>query len=279
MTTTYRQIMKGLFQQFEIEGVTAVCIEASPGWEEDWGCPDFCRFILVEKGEATLVLDKVSQVIGPGQLLLVPAGTQQKCMASTAAGLQLFLGNLRGFVGSKQFFQTMKLPYRVRLDDSGEAVGLFHKMLAAQQSPRVPNLLRVRSALLELLACYLESPDLNMDQLGYGAEVDQLNRVMDYIDEHLDQPMHIEDLARLACLHPNYFIDFFKANVGIPPIQYVNNRRLERAKALLKNSEVPVTEIAKLVGLQNHYLSRLFKQQTGLSPSRYRKFYKQKMDE
>jgi len=269
--------MKGLFQQFEVDNVTAVCIQASSGWEEDWGCPDFCRFVLVGQGEATIVLDKVSHVIRPGQLMLVPAGMQQKAV-STTGDLQLFIGNLRGFVGNELFFKTMNMPYRVRLQDSGQAIELFQKMIQAQQSTKVPNMLRVRSALLELLACYLESPDMNMDELGYGSEAGQLNLVLDYIEAQLDQSIHIEELARIACLHPNYFIDFFRANIGVSPIQYVNNRRLERAKALLKDSDVQVADIAKQVGLQNHYLSRLFKQQTGLTPSRYRKLYRKNTD-
>src|SRR5690606_31222368 len=93
------------------------------------------------------------------------------------------------------------------------------------------------------------------------------------IDDHLADNMTLEDLARIAYLHPNYFISMFKNTIGCSPIQYVNMKRLETAKKLLAQTDIQVADIAASVGMQNHYLSRLFKQHIGISPTRYRHLY------
>lgn len=146
-------------------------------------------------------------------------------------------------------------------------------MITALQNNWYTSHLRLRSAFLELVACYIENAEMKVEELGKSEAASNLDEVLAYIEMNLDSVIQVDELARLVCLHPNYFIDFFKNNIGVSPIQYVNNRRMERVKELLQSSDDPVGEIARQVGMQNHYLSRMFKQYTGLSPSRYRKLY------
>ena len=68
----------------------------------------------------------------------------------------------------------------------------------------------------------------------------------------------------------------FKQEVGVTLTEYVNQKRIERAEALLKVTELPVSEVAAAVGiLDGNYFSRLFRKQTGMSPSKYRNAQKE----
>lgn len=92
-----------------------------------------------------------------------------------------------------------------------------------------------------------------------------------YIDEHLDQPLPVDELATRAHLSRYHFIRQFRRVYHRTPHQYVIHRRLERAKELLANSELPITEICLAVGFASlGSFSTLFRRVVGWSPSIYR---------
>lgn len=68
-----------------------------------------------------------------------------------------------------------------------------------------------------------------------------------------------------------YFFDLFKKATGLPPTQYINQFRINRAREDLRNSDISVTEIAEKHGFSSvHYFSKLFKQVNGKSPREFR---------
>ena len=68
-----------------------------------------------------------------------------------------------------------------------------------------------------------------------------------------------------------WFIRSFKRYTGVTPLQYITTIRINKAKELLKDSGYSIQEIGSLVGYDNQlYFSRMFKKQTGCSPSQYR---------
>ncbi|MDF2826574.1 MAG: AraC family transcriptional regulator, partial [Mycobacterium sp.] len=91
---------------------------------------------------------------------------------------------------------------------------------------------------------------------------------------HLDEPLGIEHLARRARMSPRTFIRRFREETGESPGAWVRARRLDRARDLLEQKDVPVDEIARLAGLGTganlrHHLRRGF----GMSPSSYRRVF------
>lgn len=100
----------------------------------------------------------------------------------------------------------------------------------------------------------------------------QLMLVLDYINEHLATDISLGLLAGLVGLSPAYFSRRFKLSMGIPPHQYLIQCRVERAKALLMQGELTVTEVAHLVGFADHsHLTRHFKRIYGVLPGEMRR--------
>ena len=104
-----------------------------------------------------------------------------------------------------------------------------------------------------------------------GLSRQRLKRVRDYIETHLDDRLTLTDLAGVACLSPYHFSRSFKESVGIGPQRYVMQRRLDRAKTLIRRTNQPLAEIAQQVGLcdQSH-LTSMFRSMTGVTPGQYR---------
>lgn len=109
-----------------------------------------------------------------------------------------------------------------------------------------------------------------LDQQG-GAKrrrnLERLNVVLCYIEEHYAQPITNAQLAALICLSEDRFGHLFRENVGKSPVQYLNELRLKRAFGLLKSSEYTVTEVAAIVGFQDYnHFGRLFRKHYGCTP-------------
>lgn len=104
------------------------------------------------------------------------------------------------------------------------------------------------------------------------SENQTINILKDYINAHLEEKLSREQLAAIVYLSPGYVTRLFRQETGSSLFDYIVTCRVERAKALLKQRDVPVGDIAQLVGYDNFsYFSELFKKRTGLSPSDYRK--------
>ena len=104
-----------------------------------------------------------------------------------------------------------------------------------------------------------------------GLSERQLLLVTDYINDHLAQEIKLSDLSELAGISQFHFSRLFKQSMGVSPHQYLMAQRIERAKSLLKNSELSVTEIAFSCGFNSHsHLGKYFRQLTGVTPKNYK---------
>src|ERR687885_1585726 len=96
-------------------------------------------------------------------------------------------------------------------------------------------------------------------------------RARDAMDRTYADPLDIGSLASIACTSEAHFIRTFKETFGETPHRYLQRRRLERAMALLRETERPVTEICLEVGFTSlGSFSRTFAQVIGMSPTAYR---------
>ena len=101
------------------------------------------------------------------------------------------------------------------------------------------------------------------------------NRVCRYIDSHLQENIALEVLAEIAQLSVHHFARAFRQSLGIPPHNYIVQRRVEHAQQLLRNTDLPLSEIAIVAGFTDQsHLARHFRTITGVSPSLTRHQFK-----
>lgn len=127
--------------------------------------------------------------------------------------------------------------------------------------------LLVKAKLYELIAKVLT--------LAYdfddGIRVDMLNVLCQYIDSHYAQISHIEDVAQAQHISYKTMLDAFQESKGVTPKQYLISCRIDRAKLLLTESDMPVSAVSQSVGYGDAlYFSRIFKRLVGVTPSGYR---------
>jgi AraC family transcriptional regulator len=102
--------------------------------------------------------------------------------------------------------------------------------------------------------------------------VARINRVIDYIESHIDDELRLETLARVACFSSYHFHRIFSAMMGEPLGQFIQRIRLERAaNQLLGNPKKSITEIALDSGFSGSAtFARAFKETFGMSASEWR---------
>ncbi len=100
-----------------------------------------------------------------------------------------------------------------------------------------------------------------------------LHSARTFIDRHYDTPLTLERISREAGFSPYHFIRLFRATYKRTPHQYLMQQRIEKAKDLLRSSDLSIYDICYAVGFESlGSFSTLFRRIAGLSPSTYRKY-------
>lgn len=101
--------------------------------------------------------------------------------------------------------------------------------------------------------------------------VSELDEIVTYIHQHLDEPLTLTRLAGYAAYSPYHFTRIFKEKMGLSPLYYVSALRLQKAKDLLLQTNLSVRDIGLEIGQQSlgTFTSR-FTERVGMTPSQFR---------
>ncbi|KAA1186206.1 AraC family transcriptional regulator [Paenibacillus sp. B2(2019)] len=130
-------------------------------------------------------------------------------------------------------------------------------------------------SMVDLLFCelLLRVSSLRQDQLHASQQPSQLyvRRSIEFLHQNYDQSIQVKDIAAAVNLHPGYLHRIFKSHTGRTLSDYLNMLRMEKAKMLLGQSDIPIAEIADYVGISSRqYFHPLFKKYTDNTPVEYR---------
>lgn len=103
----------------------------------------------------------------------------------------------------------------------------------------------------------------------------QIRRACEAMDAHLDGDIGLVGLAGIVGLSPAHFSRAFKQSMGMPPSQWLLNRRVEKAKELLSDGTLGLAEIAQAVGFAAQpQFTTAFRRATGMTPGAWRRVYR-----
>lgn len=107
-----------------------------------------------------------------------------------------------------------------------------------------------------------------------SSQVQLVEKALQQFHQQYSQPFSVEDFASENGMSTCWFIRSFKEHTGQTPLQYLTSVRIRQGQEFLENQNLTVGQIAEMVGYSNpFYFSRQFKNNTGLSPTEYRKTY------
>jgi len=131
-----------------------------------------------------------------------------------------------------------------------------------------------RSAEYQFLSFLYQLSD-GLHRFHYGSESNHhIEKALRILQNSVMEKMTLPDLARKLHLSESYLIRLFKNKLAMTPMKYFRKLKVEAAASMLINTELPIYLISqKLCFYSEFHFSKVFKQMTGLSPSRYRENY------
>lgn len=105
----------------------------------------------------------------------------------------------------------------------------------------------------------------------YEKSVSIIEQAKDYILNHFNSDLSLDDISRIVNISPFYFSKIFKEETGVNFIDYLTNIRIEKAKELLLSTDLSMKEICAKIGYSDpNYFSRAFKKNVGVTPTEYK---------
>jgi AraC family transcriptional regulator, arabinose operon regulatory protein len=230
----------------------------------------FSRLFLIKAGSGKVETAGKVIPLKPKRLILVP--TETEAFYTKPKGLEFYWIYFRAEVlGGVDLFQLFHFPCLAV--PGGNCEDLFKALLHHFESPLLAERMRALSALISLLVPFFEN--LTLEEMeGRSSDFGRMLPVVKFIEENLAKPISLEELAEKVFLDPVYFSNLFCKVMGRPPIQYLNLRRVHRARELLLFSDLPISEIGAKSGFEDpFYFSRVFSRFEGTSPAQYRKIH------
>ncbi|WP_256208509.1 AraC family transcriptional regulator [Paenibacillus sp. CF384] len=209
-----------------------------------------------------------------GQLVILPAGTMLSVRTLEDRIFSKFYCHFNAKAGDQELFQLLDAPSCVDVPDQAATSERFGELVRHYHNREngLTSMLRAKLLLQETLCEFLEQGgEVRLRQSEAGGSLDKVSQVLAYLDHHLADDVRLDQLAELVHFHPNYFIRVFKSVTGCSPIQYLNQRRMEKAKQWMQSTDMSVSEAAERIGSSLYQFSKMFKQHTGVSSSDYRK--------
>lgn len=239
-------------------------------WKRELHSFRYNRMFFILDGEGCVEVEGVTYYPEPGSVVLMPTRTSQAFSSINRNGFTKYWCYFKAMLGETDLFQMYRFPVCVKMPNKARMVQLFEQLHYHFWHRRRTSPLLMRAAMFEIMSLYLDQSlgdDVPAEPNPYS---ETIRTVIAYIEHNLSRKISVEELAQLANYHPNYFIRYFHSVVGASPIQYIKHLRMEKAKAMLLTTALPVSEIAGHVGIQHHNFSPMFKRHTGFSPSAFR---------
>lgn len=229
-------------------------------------------FLYLEKGAMFVLIGKRAYILRPGQLAFLPDGVF-RAYVPTTSDYVLHAYTMYIAVEDAELFRFLNLcsdSYVVNVPDPQELTAHFRRISTRRAHADTTLYLLKAADALEIAATYISA------RIWAGHVEKPFENVVDYMRAHLDGNLVLDDLARLANMHPTHFIRRFKSHYHVAPMHYYAELRLQRALELLAEKDASVSAVGRAIGFSDkNYFIKFFQRICGLTPDDYKKLLRQ----
>ncbi len=248
---------------------------------------DEIEIIVIKKGTGIVTVDLSSYTVKSGDIVFVFPGQlhsieqkddyvmeyenilfksellkssgQDKCSDSFVQML---------FSGNSKFYTVINH----ELDFHAELLSLINAIDSLCSNRSYGYQLAVKGYLFRIIYVLISAGNTDKQSTGRKKSLEKIKSILIYISENYQNPISIEEISAHCYYSKSYFMRFFKENMGMGFIQYLNDFRLEIAAKMLHETDSNIIEIASASGFDNlSYFNRSFKKKYGISPGNYRR--------
>ncbi|MGL9749941.1 AraC family transcriptional regulator [Enterococcus sp. DIV0170] len=253
-------------------------ILTTPHWHRE------VELIYVTKGTIALGIDDVPYKLSEGEIAFISGGLIHYVLASPGSERLVYQFDLPYFSAGKQQADLQKVlaelqPVSPQWESETEA-SVRHLLEGMNQEIKQQSLgyhVALKAQLFQLLTLLIRDipkrtrSSEKMNKLATKDVLEKLDDIFSYVEANYQEVLTLQDIAAVSGYSSFYFTKFFKKNTGKTFLSFLNDYRIDKAKWLLINSDLPVSEIITQTGFESDKtFYRLFKRSMEMAPLEYR---------
>ncbi|WP_212005458.1 AraC family transcriptional regulator [Chitinophaga sp. HK235] len=235
------------------------------------GAPEHI-LIYCQEGRGSIRLKKSEYPIKAGDCFLIPREWAHAYHAHDTDPWTIYWAHFAGHTADAIVHTAIQQlnGHQTFLLHANERIALFDSIYQQlERGYRTENLLYANMSFWSFLASCIYPGCYHPGKSKPGQ--DTIDHAIDYMNNHLDRMLTLEQMAQSINLSISHFSWLFKHNTGYSPIEYFNHLKVQKACQYLHFTHLRIKEIAALLGIEDpYYFSRLFTKVMGLSPAQYR---------
>ncbi|WP_258956617.1 helix-turn-helix transcriptional regulator [Enterococcus malodoratus] len=254
-------------------------ILTTPHWHRE------VELIYVTKGTISLGIDDVPYKLSEGEIAFIGGGLIHYVLASPGSERFVYQFDLSYFTaGNKENLDLQKLFAEVlpispqwEREDEAAVRRLLEAMNLESEKQEIGYQFALRAELFQLITLLLRNVPKQAKQskkikkLATQDVLEKLDVIFSYVEAHYQEELTLQNIAEVSGYSSFYFTKFFKKNTGKTFLTFLNEYRIDKAKWLLINSDLPVSEIITQTGFESDKtFYRLFKSSMAMAPLEYR---------
>ncbi len=228
--------------------------------------PKFCGFVIPLEGSACFTLNGVPYVMTPGMVFHGSPGIHldKKVIGNKTWRYALFHYQVPQHVHSSSLSYSN---FNIPVGTNPRLFDIANQLITSSATPGSAAALRSRSLFHNLIEEIVVSAiRQHRDNCG-----DLVEDAVAFMHENYSRQFSITELAAQYGMDGKRFAELFQRHIGMAPIRYLTDLRIERSKELLRICDCPVIQVAECAGyINSYYFSRIFKKVTGISPTDFR---------
>lgn len=237
----------------------------------------------------TVIIKDTTYHLEPGDILLIPPGEIHSLEAPQNGARFIFLFELNLFSQLTDFSSTrsfLNKPIHITSticpDIYEKEISFIMQLADYYWGESSTKQLHIYGCLLEFYACFTDylmnsdipsSPDRTANPKN---TLVNLNLVIDFMKTHYSEKITLDTVAQMSCLSKYYFARAFKQYTGYTYTEYLDLLRVKAAESLLKDSTIPISNIAITCGYFTvSSFNRSFLKRNGCTPTKFRQLHKE----
>lgn len=253
-------------------------ILTTPHWHRE------VELIYVTKGTIALGIDDVPYKLSEGEIAFISGGLIHYVLASPGSERLVYQFDLPYFLAGNQQADLQKVlselqPVSPQWESETEASvrNLLEGMNQEIEQQSLGYNVALKAQLFQLLTLLIRDipkrtrSSEKMNKLATKDVLEKLDDIFSYVEANYQEVLTLQDIAAVSGYSSFYFTKFFKKNTGKTFLSFLNDYRIDKAKWLLINSDLPVSEIITQTGFESDKtFYRLFKRSMEMAPLEYR---------
>lgn len=230
----------------------------------------FNKIYYLKSGNVSLIDDSGITKVKSNSIMVIGANKKHTITTTKINQIEAYWIYFDAVCGAQNLFDIVKCNDVIEVDDDELITRIFEGVLYnIENLPVVSKVLNDKCYILRMVSYFIEKSGYEINTKNIP-----LKDATDYIEENLDKKLEVGDIASVLNVKNNQCTNLFNEAFGMSPMRFISDARILKARLLLENSDMKIGEIGLECGCGDvHSFSKTFKNNVGLSPSKYRHIF------